>query len=381
MPPSDVTSAPWNGIDSGKVRLVISGGSPSWQIVAQYWDGAAWQDLNNNADDLFSGIPPGYEQYLVLIGYLFSGPTAVNPVPATTWPVLTSYFDSIQVSQFHPFILDTAVWTLRDMNRKFHWLTPPTGTHYGVEPLLVEFGRTDLFHFRPGSGLAPTDLRTYDRDVGWAVRLGQHTLIGGMGPDDRMAIAGGGATSLPLVAAEVSFLGSGAPFATVHRWKFEKMDTWAERRGLVDFGKTVQEGVVPDVGKSGIGFFWEPASGPDPNRLIARIWNEADGAGVWTELEYPFEPADWDERPVDIGIAWTGARGVYAGGRQDYEFRLLVNGRTVDSIVVGSSARIEATTRLSIGSAPLAVLSNSQAQDRAYGRVAHVTSKPCPITN
>jgi len=354
-PPSDVNSAPWNGIDSGKIRFVISGGSPSWQIVAQYWDGGAWQDLNNNSDDLFSGIPPGYEQFLGVVGSLFSGPTAVNPIPATVWPVLTSYFDSIQVSQFQPFIIDTAIWTLRHINEKFEWLIGPTpGTHYGVEPLLIELGRTDLFHFPPGSGMEPTDLRTYDRDVGWAMRFGQHTLLGGGGPNDRLGIAGGTSMSLPLVPAEVSFFGSVSPFATIHRWKFEKMDTWAERRGLVNFGKTVQEGAVPAAGSSGIGFFWEPASGPDPNRLIARIWNEADGPGVWTELEYPFEPADWNERPVDIGIAWTGARGIHAGGRPDYEFRLLINGRTVASAVVGSSARIEGSARLSIGASPLA---------------------------
>lgn len=354
-PPSDVQTVPWNGVDSGKVRFVISGGSPSWQILCQYWDGSAWQTLNTNNHDFLSDLPPGFESYIAFIPYLFSGPTALNTGPVPPVPILTSYFDQISASQFEPFVLDTAEWSFRDRIKQYEWISGPWwGDHIGIEPLLVPMGSTDLGHFPSGSGREPTELRTFDQDLGWCVRFGPSSILVGRGQGEFLGIEAGIKGNHPLVTADTKAYGPAAPFSMVHRYKFENMASWSTRRGLIDFGKTTQEAPFPLPGESGIGFFWEPASGPNPNRLVARIWNTGDGSGVWTELSFQFEPEDWDGRPVDIGIAWTGARGVESGGRPNYEFRLLVNGRTVDSVVLGDAIEISSSARVAIGASPQA---------------------------
>ncbi len=349
-PLTDTQTLVRNGTNSEKFRIVLSGSAPLWTMISQYWSGAAWVTFTTNTLDIHTLCTPGTEDTLAVKAFLFAAPTRVNPSPPTLWPISEIYFDDIELTQFDPYVIDTAKWTVRDFKTKFNWITPLSGDHVGIEPCLIGVGCHDAKPGVRGSATAPVDARVYDADAGWCVRFGSETSFevkaSGDWPGDKNRYA--------LLPADNNYLGDDAPFAVVHRWKFEDIASWTTRRGIINFGPTYHEGSYPTKGEAGLGVFWEPASGPDNNRLIARCYDMSKGKFVWTEIEYDFEPSDWEGQVVDIALAYTGARGFEAGPRDDYEFRLLINGRTVGSAVMGDAAafRVDTSRTAHIGASP-----------------------------
>jgi hypothetical protein len=74
--------------------------------------------------------------------------------------------------------------------------------------------------------------------------------------------------------------------------------------------------------------------------LVARAYN--DGVG-WVDLDYDFPLATWNERAVTIAICWSGySPGAgNTAGRPDFELRLVVDGVTRSSTVIGVDFRLE----------------------------------------
>jgi len=308
----------WNGVSGGKVRMITSGGSPSWSLVLQYWDGGAWVNAVSVSADLLSHSA-GNEEFCGMVASLFAGATKLRPASIPSPPATQeTRFPQISVSQFEPLVVDTSVMTLRDYMDELRWI----GATRVPAPELLR-APTDMAHQPMGSSKAPAELRVFDENVGWSVRFGADTHLYATGnADQRGMVLSPAAETEPILPMDEDAFGSAVPFAYVGRYRFRNMTSWVEQRVLFAAGETVSG--TPTPTSNGIGLLWQPNNGGE---LVARYYDNVGGA--WDDsVVAPFRPEEWDEVQADIAIAWTGARGLQVG-RHDGELRIVVNGQTL----------------------------------------------------
>lgn len=327
-----------NGTDDGLLRLILHGGPPTWTAQAQYWDGAAWATLYLTTDDLRSEQTPGNEAYLGIVADLVAGSASVQGgAPPGGPPGIATVFARISTAQFEPWVIDRASWGAREWSDHWAWLVAPPTPYYRPRRRPV----MDLQHVPLGVPGAPAALRASDADLGVCVAFGRETWLFAAPPWDLTgALYGTGGLVHAAVCDEGAY-GYQAPFAMVGRFRLQGMATWALPRYLLGAGAPWS---ATPGSANGMGVQWEPTGPAGAGKLVARAYNATTAA--WVTAEHPFHAADYDDRPVDVGFAWSGARGSTIG-RADYELRLVVDGLTV-------AARVDPQIRL-IGSGGLTV--------------------------
>jgi len=344
---------PWDGVDSGRVRLLITGGPPAWTIKIQYWDDAVpgWVDLVSTTADLQAYAPPGFEDYMLLNPALFHGATKVFPGALPEPPALQeSWFRYISVSRFDPWVLDLCNQTYREFIYRLTEMgiaVPPA-----FQTSLQTVPAVDLQHYPEGHECGPEKLRDYDLDNGWGVLFNNRTSLFMRGIEDRKEINATTASTqyLPLVLSDIDFLGAEVPFTYVGRYKFKNMSAWPGDSVLVSFGYAGIS-ATPSPAEGGIGLIWRADNGGE---LVLKHW---DGiAADWLELVAPFSIEDYDDGLVDLAFSWTGNHGDSIN-RENYELRIVVDGVTVARALV-PALLISTTWQASIGSR-ISVLGNS----------------------
>ena len=311
-----------DGINSGEARIVISGGSPLWNVTLQYYDGA-WIDIATYGIDLRSHlVAPPNEVGLMM--QLFSGVGVNKPaIPPAIWPTQTIWFSEIEMPMFEPFVPDLADWSEREWAEHWSWLTP-------APPYSLELRRPkiDLAHMPLGSPRAPAELRYSDPDLGICVKLAAESFVA-MLPfaDNRFVDLGPGAFEA-FAPPDVMAYGPDAPMSCYIRGRFDNLESWGTDRGIISFGDLSNP--VPAVFDNGIGVYWHP-TGPTTGQFVARCHVLATG---WVDVPFDVDAAEWSDRPIDIGFVYTGARGT-SSGMNDYELRVVVDGVTRASAVVG----------------------------------------------
>ncbi|MEN6368303.1 MAG: hypothetical protein ABFD77_01220 [Thermotogota bacterium] len=342
--PSTSAVSPWDGVDSGRFRILITGGTPSWTVSAQYWDPGipGWVDIASSVVDLRSYAVPGYEEFFFLNGYLFHGATKVYPgaMPANP-PTQETFFRRVSVSQFQPWILDVGDTYLREGVFRLSEMFGPLP--YWLLPADAKTPSIDIMHY-PNGPAAPSALRIHDDDGGWGIGVQQDTLLAMMGIEDRklLTVTGYPGRHLPVCLADQYAIGPTLPFAYVGRYKLANLDTWTDERCLVSFGRAGYQ-AAPSSSISGLGLNWRPTNGGE---LVLRHWDGV--APGWLELVAPLRIDEYNNRLVDLGFCWTGDYGSLAG-LQNRQLRIVVDGVTKATVAFSSLIRIASTVGSTIG--------------------------------
>lgn len=342
--PNSAVLGPWDGVDAGRVRILVTGGAPLWEIKVQHWDPGipGWVDIHTATADLQSHTVPGREEWLLLAAYLFAGATRVYPgaIPDPA-PYQDTYFRHVSTSQFHPWVIDVSDMTEREYLYRLEAMGLPaapywTGRIEALQPVL------DIPHYPEGYDYAPEKLRDYT-DGAWGVLFGADTVMAMVGVEDRRltTLTTGAGKHLPICLCDADAYGNSVPFSYVGRYRFKNLGSWGDERCLVSFGRAGYRVVPPAPGLSGLGLTWRPNN---DGELVLKYW---DGGGAWLELTAPLPMDEYDERTVDLAFSWTGAFGDTIG-RDNYELRILVDGVTV-ATVVEAALRVDGTITATIG--------------------------------
>jgi len=328
--PTTVVAGPWNSVDSGETRILITGGPPAWTVKTQYWDPGIpdWVDISTQVVDLQNYAVPGSEDQFAMFGYLFHGATkhlpGVVPSPA---PYQDTYFPKVSISQFTPFVLDMIDWSAREKEEKTEWLTGLPA--WWDAPLEIKIPATDIVTWPEGSTYGPEKIREFDADEQlWGVKFLPDTILAMSAIEDRKFLT---RTNLagkyePVCLFDVDALGPSLPFAYVGRYKLDDPASWGEERCLVSFGDA-GSGAAPGPSTNGMGITWREANGGE---LVLKYWDGV--AAGWLELTAPLLIEDCGDQLVEIGVAWTGLRGSLIG-LPDNELRIVVDGVTLASVV------------------------------------------------
>jgi len=343
--PYTASGGPWDGVSSGRVRLLVTGGSPNWTITAQYDSGGGtWVDIASSVVDLRAYAVPPLEDMFLMLGYLFHGATKVYPgsFPSPV-PSQDTYFPKVSVSQFTPFVPDMMDITLREAAKKSEWLTG--FSQWYNAPVYAKLPVIDGICWPEGHPFGPEKIREFDADVQeWGVRFLGTTLVSFQGVEDRKYLVVSTATGKmnPVCQADVDSLGPQLPFTYVGKYRFKDMASWSTSRCLVSFG-AAGFAATPTPTDNGLGLSWRPNNGGE---LVLEYWDGVSGS--WLELSAPFRVSDYEDRPVSLAFAWTGERGIHVG-RPDYQLRIVVDGVPVAD-VLEPNLDIRGTWRSSIGS-------------------------------
>jgi hypothetical protein len=332
-------SAPSADTDAGSLRVIVTGASPAWTVNIEKWDtaGMVWAVVHSVVIDLRANGVPGSLTGYGLIGALVSAATVPNP--GGPWPPVAPYdtqeiaIDRVEVSQFEPWVPDIAEWSRLDWQ---HMLAA-IGLTFPVNTSSLELRRApvDLLHMPMGHAAAPAELRASDADLGIGVRMTKDTTLWAQGRNDTplMSIVAG-ARDLAICAQDAASCGYEAPFAAAVEIKPENMVAWVTDRWILQIDNPLEG--APNAASNGMGVFWRAAD----EKLVARAYH--DGVG-WVDLTYDFPRATWEGRAVTIAICWSGySYGAgNTAGRPDYEFRLVVDGVTRASTVIGVNFRLQ----------------------------------------
>lgn len=321
--PSSATVAPWDGVDSGRFRILVAGASPAWTVTAQYWDPGIpdWVDIASSVVDLRAYAVPGFEDAFFLNGYLFHGATKVFPgALASPPPEQDTYFRRVSISQFSPWVLDRGDLNLREILARLDPMFGPLP--YWLLPVISKTPVIDIMHF-PTGAYAPVNLRVLDADGGWGVESGPQTILMMVGIEDRklMTVTPTLGRYTPVCLADSHAVGPILPFAYVGRYRLKGLSTMADERCLVSFGRAGFR-ATPAPGQTGLGMTWRPANGGE---LVLKYWDGV--AANWLEVVCPLRADEYDDTVVDLGFCWTGAFGGLAQ-RPDNQLRLVVDGVT-----------------------------------------------------
>ncbi len=341
--PATAAVSPWNGVDAGRARMIITGSNPAWTVTTQYWTGTAWVDITSSVVDLLSHAPSGSEDLFGIVGHLFHGATKRKPttIPSPP-PMQDTYFRRVSVSQFEPFVLDTNKMTVREYYSRLatvgiaHW--PPESAPFEKKLPVV-----DVVHRPGGSDFAPEKVRDYDDDGGWGVLFQEKTILHMRPIEDTKMIRTTQSfpEATPLCLSDNYAFGPTIPFAYVGRYKLKDLSSWGTERCLVSWGPGGYA-TSPAAMAAGFGLTWRDTN---DGEIVLKYWDGS--AGSWLELVAPLRIEDYESKLVDLAFAWTGSYGSPVG-RPNSELRILVDGITVAS-VVEPLAWIRGTWSASIG--------------------------------
>lgn len=324
---ADENTSTFNSLISANVRVVVSGGSPLWNILFQRNDGVNWVDVHSVDVDLRSHVSGDVNKVALLLS-LFSATTTDQPgtLPADIfWQSI--WGKRFELSQFEPWIIDIAEWSERSWDEHWRWLTGSI-TSYSVE---LERPKTDLVHYPVGTDNSPGELRISDPDLGICTWLNLDTILSATGiSDNRYVDQDVGPAPQPVVVCDDELYGNQAPFAAYMRTRLLALDTVGDERTLFSFGDAYN--ATPSISDNGLGLSWRPTSGT-MGQFVASCFDSVSGLVEIVSDE--FDASEWSDVPLNIGIAWTGARGGDIT-RDDYELRIIVNGLTIASGVVGN---------------------------------------------
>jgi len=346
--PNETVISPWDGVDSGRVRLLISGGAPAWTVTTQAWDPSipGWVDITSSVVNLQNHALPGLEDMLTLGGALFHGATKIYPgaLPPTP-PYQDTYFRQVSVSQFEPWVLDTGNTNLREeMARLLEMGLAPTPPY--MQQFLTRTPVIDVVHYTSGSSyLSPEKLRDYDDDGGWGVLFNEGTALGMSSVEERKIIAFTPTLGkhMPICLSDDMAFGAQLPFSYVGRYKFKDMASWGSERCIATFGPIGHHLGPPSAPNGGIGITWRDSNGGE---LVLKYWDGV--APAFLELTAPLRMDEYDERVVDVAFSWTGDFGSMIN-RDNRELRIVVDGVTKTSVVF-DPLLITATWLSTIGS-------------------------------
>ncbi len=322
--------ANWNGADSGEVRVVLAGGPPNWNVLGQYWTGAAWADVLSTVCNNLKTHAGADAVQMALLGQLFAGATIPKMVAPISWPTQEAFFSEVSTEQFEPWILDNASWGEREWEEHWEWCT---GATLGY-PIELRRPPADLLHRPLGTDNGPVQLRMSDPDLGICMEVDKDTILWAAGNEDRRLVTV--YDTEPTAVTDDKFFGSGAPFACVMRIRPREIAAWSADRNFISFGNIFG---APLLLSNGIGLYWQESTG----RLQCKYFNGAIWASVYTD----FAPGDYEDTPVDIAFAWTGARGSTIG-RNSYELRIIIDGRTKAS-VIATTLQLAGTETATVG--------------------------------
>lgn len=342
--PTSAVVSPWDGVDAGKVRILITGGPPAWTVQTQYWDPGipGWVDITNTVVDLQAHAAPGMEDLLMMNGYLFRGATKVYPGAIPTPPeIQDTYARRVSVSQFAPWVADMGSNNVREFLSRLSDMGLPFSFWLG--PAETKIPAIDFAHFPEGLAYAPTKVRDYDEDGGWGVLFGENTILTATALEDQKLITKLTTLGkhLPLCLCDEYAVGPTLPFAYVGRYKLKDLALWGSERCLASWGRAGYR-PTPAAAYSGFGLTWRDTNGGE---LVLKYW---DGiAPGWLELTAPLRVDEYEGKVVDIGFAWSGLYGSTIG-LEAYQLRIVVNGVTLAS-VVEPNLRVRSTDVAFIG--------------------------------
>lgn len=328
-----------NGVQSATVRIVVTGGSPTWTILMQRMDGLSWVDVHSVDVDLRSNMSGDLSNVALLLS-LFSATTLNQPATLPT-DILeqTIWGTEFELSQFEPWIVDIAEWWERDWDEHWRWLTAST-TSFALDLMRP---KTDLIHYPLGTPNAPDELRTGDADIGVCMRLNTDTILVATGlSDNRYIDEDVGPAPVPIVVCDVEGYGPSAPFAAYMKVKLLSAGTWGEERNLFSLGDPHVP--VPTASENGLSIFWRPTSGTN-GKFVLKCFDSVDGSIEIESSEY--EAERWSDKELDIGVAWTGVRGQSAG-LQNNQMRIVANGITIAQETV-SNFYLSKTKKVFVG--------------------------------
>jgi len=305
------STATKNAVDTGKVRIGITGTGP-WNIVTQYWDGAAWQTLDSRSVTLTSGALLSSE--VAMRGWLFAGQGGLAPA-GSPWGTLTDvWFPEVVLEKFEPWVVNLVAWDARDLD---DLLFPFMGAPSKIQDVVSDLALPDLMHHPFGSLHEPVSLRKADSDLGLAVEVDQLSGFVAVGTWD---LDGIGLDTYPkqrpLLTTDTEWAGIDAPFSAVVQLKLigdQNPSKWY----VIAFGDTAR---TPSATDNGVALYWQDGT------LRGKIYDDLSGDYVIVEAE--FDVDHHSDIPLELGIAWSGARGVDCG-YEDYTLRILVNGEAV----------------------------------------------------
>lgn len=344
--PGSASTTVLNGVDTDTLRIIIQGGIPASDILWQRYNGSTWIDLFSSNETLDYGSSLIWP-YQGITADLFAGAVEVQPAVGAVWDDLETWFSRIEMTQFEPFVIDKSSWGYSEWVDHWAWLSPGLG--YVIERRLPQ---RDLLHFSSEVPGGPTQLRVSDSDLGICMEFNELTYLMTIASWDQAGVSVTN-TANPCVMDENEF-GFQAPFAMLGRFRFQDMDLWSQSLpvDLFSAGRNW-------VSTGHICIYWEYTGGNADGKLVLRAWDS--DASSYVTVEHEFNAADYDDVPVDIGFAWSGARGSVIG-RPNYELRLVIDGQTVDS-VVNHDIRVTASNNIFVGS-PRAT--SSSADRRAF---------------
>jgi len=331
-----------NGITTGEVRVVVSGGAPLWNISMQYKSGGSWITVGSPLSvDLRSNMAPAPPDEIGLIVSLFDGITKEYTGVPEPWSLERVCFSEISVPQFEPWVPDLSSWSQRGWDQHWEWLTGSTAG-YDME---LRRPVTDLMHVPVGADRGPEDLRYSDPELGICSRLNADTSLFAVGNSDARYIEiFSSEKPEPLATCDAYSYGYKAPFAFYMRARFDAMETWGEDRAIVSFGDILNASPTPT--DNGIGLYWK-STGATSGKFVVRIFDS--GLSDWDDLEYDIpDVSEISDRQIDIGFAWTGIRGTSIG-HDNYELRIVVDGLARASKINGGLL-IRGTENARIGS-------------------------------
>lgn len=316
-----------NSVISSQFRIVISGGSPLWNISCQRKDGLNWVDVHTAQVDLRSHVSGDIANVALAVS-MFSA--TIKNRPGTLPSELASqtiwgrYFE---LSQFEPWVIDISEWSERGWSKHWQWLTG-TYTAYALELMRP---KTDLVHFPMGTDNAPAELRASDPELGICMQLGSDTILKAIGiSDNRYVDPDVGPGPEPIAVCDIDMFGASAPFAAYSRIKPISLNTLVNERSIFSFGDAYNPS--PSISQNGLGLLWRPLTGNNTRgKFVAVCFDQIAGKVEFESEEY--ESGQWSDKAIDIGVAWTGIRGA-SSGLPNWQLRVVLNGQTILSGIV-----------------------------------------------
>lgn len=331
----DENGLPMSGIDTANLRIVVASSPPDWDVTIQYFTGAVWADLHTFAADFRSHLT-GPSDEIGVVASMFAG------VGGASWQQET-FFPEIEVGQFEPWIVDMSDWGWREWNLFWFGRGLDSQILYGDE---LKRPKTDLIHVPVGAARGPVELRHSDPELGICMRVGPQTHLFATGNADDRLVEFSPDWPEQLCVSDGELYGPDAPFAFYMRCRLDGLPSWGEVRNIISFGDI--HNPAPTANDNGIGMFWDTIGGSF-GEFIVRCYT----TGGWADLSFYCDGDDWTDEPIDIGFAWTGARGLSIG-RQNYELRIVINGVTRIDTVIADFAVNDSTTVVTVGGMPSA---------------------------
>ena len=335
----DEASSIHNSLSSSTMRAILSGSSPAWTIRVQKKNGTSWDDVYSTSVDLRSHLTGDLDEVALIMSF-FVGVSRDKPgvLPAEIFNN-SIWGTGFELSQFEPWIIDISDWRQREWDQHWKWLTGSTKS-YGIE---FDRPKTDLMHSPMGTAAAPEALRESDPELGICMKMGKDSKLVASGiSDNRYIDSLVGPEPQPIVVCDADMFGIQAPFAAYARCKLLSVGSWGAERNIFSFGNAYA--ALPSISDNGIGIYWKPTTGTK-GQIVARCFDSA--LGVIEVTTDDIEADQWSDRQIELGIAWTGDRGL-SMGLVDRQFRLVIDGITIDSEVVNNFVLVK-TKEMHVG--------------------------------